>query len=297
MHELGACEGSNCKALLGVFRFNVGKLNFLDGSCVESNRNVNWGLSMKIWMPSLALVFALLGVSTVPANAQSADGVDNVFTPPSNASMPGGQFGEDGAQFGGNGGQFGNRQFGGGRRQFRGANGRGRQGAGKNRIPNLKQIRALPSLTPQQRKQIVQIMRQAKADTQPLMEQAREIGLQIRNANGPSGLQSASGNGGSASSFADNADSSFAPESGSAKIGKNGKNKIGSMKELRASGALRNADPQTRAQLRQIRQQIQAKRQATWSQVKQILTAEQVQELENMRSGQLMPASLQGVNQ
>jgi Spy/CpxP family protein refolding chaperone len=259
---------------------------------------------MKIWMPSLALAFALTAVTSVSANAQSADGVDNVFTPPSNAAMPGGQFGGNGAQFGGNGGQFGDRQLGGGRRQFRGANGRGRQGAGKNRIPNLKQIRALPSLTPQQRKQIVQIMRQSKADTQPLMEQAREIGLQIRNANpgssnspGSTGFQPASVNGGGSNSIADNADSSFAPSSGFANVGKNGKNKLGSMKELRASGAMRNADPQTKAKLRQIRQQIQAKRQDTWNQVKQILTAEQVQELENMRSGQLMPASLQGVNQ
>lgn len=62
------------------------------------------------------------------------------------------------------------------KRQGKG-NGNARRGMGKGRsdMPNLNQLKSLPSLTMQQRKQVVQLIKSTKAETQPLQQQLQKL--------------------------------------------------------------------------------------------------------------------------
>lgn len=109
----------------------------------------------------------------------------------------------------------------------------------KDGIPDWQQVKMIPSLSREQRKELQQIYRSAKGEIKPMLDEMKAMRTQF------------------------------------------GENKQAALK-----------DPATRQKLRQMREQLLAKRQSVWETAKGKLSVQQIEELELMRKGQLMPASL-----
>lgn len=118
---------------------------------------------------AVALLGTLSGVAYAEDTTGSGEG--SIFTPPSSVSTEEPGFGK-GAGLRKNGKGF--------RRGVRGGHGRG------NHV-GWHQIQMLPSLSPQQRKEIKNIYQQAKADVQPDVQQIKAMKEQFRGF-GPNGL-------------------------------------------------------------------------------------------------------------
>jgi hypothetical protein len=109
----------------------------------------------------------------------------------------------------------------------------------KDGIPDWQQVKMIPSLSREQRKELQEIYQSAKGQIKPMLDEMKAMRTQF------------------------------------------GENKQAALK-----------DPATRQKLRQMREHLLAKRQAVWETAKAKLSPQQIEELELMRKGQLMPASL-----
>lgn len=233
-----------------------------------------------------AFAVVCLGPVSQPSQAQGGCDGTNFFSGPGGpGAMPG---------------------FGQGRR---GRGDRMRQMAGDN-IPNWRQIRTLPSLSPTQRQELQQVFEGSRAEMQPLMQQLRDL---CAGSGGPcagkfgrtgapggfgGGVQALSKPGERVQAVLPNG-SAVTPETipfDEAQIGQGpgagGEDGPRGQRGAGMRGLMTN--PQTRQKAFAIRQQMQSKRQALWQQVQAILTPQQLQDLERMKRGELVPASLTG---
>jgi Spy/CpxP family protein refolding chaperone len=116
-----------------------------------------------------------------------------------------------------------------------------RNSLGKD-IPGWQQVRAIPSLSIKQRRELHDLFNKAREELQPLMQELKDKRV----------------------------------------IGETGIPQVESAKS--SHGRARRA--------REIRQQLVTRRQEIWQQVKSRLTSEQLQQLEQMRKGELVPSAL-----
>ena len=168
--------------------------------------------------PILASLFAVSFVALMPfafAEDQWIGGTENFFSTPDSNQTPGFTKAKEGGS--------------GLRKQLLDNQ--------KDRIPDWQQVKMIPSLSREQRKELNQIYQSAKDDIKPMLDEMKSMRLQA------------------------------------------GENK---------QAALKN--PATRQRLREMKQQLLSKRQMVWETAKSKLSAKQLEELDLMRKGQLMPA-------
>lgn len=171
---------------------------------------------------------AVLGTIAGVAYAEDAQtGEGSIFTPPSSVTTEEPGFAPGSAKQPG----FHKRGKGGFRH---GGKGKGARG---NHV-GWHQIQMLPSLSPNQRKEIKDIYQQAKADIQPDVQQIKAMRDQFKGS-GPSGLSA-----------------------------------------------------ENKEKFSAIKTRLKAKRESVWQQVKGKLTAQQLDELDKMRAGDLKPPGL-----
>ncbi|HEY9793647.1 MAG TPA: Spy/CpxP family protein refolding chaperone [Candidatus Obscuribacterales bacterium] len=165
---------------------------------------------------SLIAVLCVMPGMTAPALAQSSgQGGGNIFTQPGSSNQaPGFTEGGPGSRM--------------------------RRLGGREQFPDFRQVRNLPDLTPDQRKQIQQVMEQSKQQMAPIREQMQA--LRQKNGQG-GGEQQLMGN------------------------------------------------PDTREKFVDLRRQMREARKQSWEQMKKVLTEKQVQELQEMRQGQMQPST------
>jgi hypothetical protein len=165
---------------------------------------------------ALIAVLCVMPAMTAPALAQGAgQGGGNIFTQPGSANQaPGFSEGGPGSRM--------RREWAGGREEF----------------PDFRQVRNLPDLTPDQRKQVQQVMQQSKQQMGPIREQ-----MQAMREKNQGGEQQLMGN------------------------------------------------PDTREKFMDLRRQMKEARKQSWEQMKKVLTDKQVQELQDMRQGQMQPST------
>ncbi len=128
------------------------------------------------------------------------------------------------------------------------------------RPPKLEQVMSLKSLSNDQQTKIQAIYSDAKEEMKPLMQQMRESRERMRSGGGGAGQGGAG-------------EPAGGPAGGPGSFGSEG-------------GGQRRGSGEGMAQLRPIMQQLRAKREATWTKVKAVLTDAQVKELEQMRGGE-----------
>ncbi len=164
---------------------------------------------------------------------------------------------DDGSPGGGGEQAPGGRRFQGG---FPGGGGPGGGGFRRQhgaRPPKMEQVMSLQSLSKDQQTQIQAIYSSAKEEMKPLMQQMRDSRAKMKSGGG--GGQSGPGgaDGGPAAGGSD--------------------------------GGARRGFGEAMSEMRPLMQQLKAKREATWTKVKAVLTDAQIKELEQMRGGNQRP--------
>lgn len=146
-----------------------------------------------------------------------------------------------------------------------GQRGRGPRNRMGGDIPGWDQIKAIPSLTMQQRRELRDLLDKAREELRPLMQE----------------LKAARQKGGSKQSEP-TVDTRVLPNAGP--LGQEPDQSLD-------AGNHKPARP-----IREIRQQLSTRRQQIWEQIKLHLSSEQLHELELMRKGQLLPRNLSQSN-
>lgn len=180
---------------------------------------------------------------------------ENIFSPPNQAEVKqsGGQCQgkpcDDGPGFRGHGGPGG---------------GKWRQMM-KSAAPGMREVNMIPSLSPDQRKQVREIFQASRQEVQPLVAQLRELKGKTHGAKGGAGAGPGAG----------------PTQDKSAKD-------LNLSDKSSANALSLSERKQARQRIFAIAQQIKEKRVAAWQKVKGVLTPEQIQELEKMHQGQIV---------
>jgi len=131
-----------------------------------------------------------------------------------------------------------------------------------NDVPGWKQVKSIPSLTAQQRREIHDIYSKARQELQPMMQQLKEM-----RGKAGGGKKLARARGGA---------------------------EDGEERGLSPRVQVPAISPETRQSMRELRQKLIAVRKQTWEQVKSKLSSNQIKELEQMRKGELRTGAMTG---